>query len=49
MTIPAVTGEMPLNVWLRRQRETRSWTKRDTAPPRPGRQGRRRYRRARRG
>jgi transcriptional regulator with XRE-family HTH domain len=31
MTIPAVTGEMPLNVWLRRQRETRGWTKRDTA------------------
>jgi transcriptional regulator with XRE-family HTH domain len=31
MTIPAVTGEVPLNVWLRRQRETRSWTKRDTA------------------
>jgi hypothetical protein len=31
MTIPAVTGELPLNVWLRRQRETRSWTKRDTA------------------
>jgi transcriptional regulator with XRE-family HTH domain len=31
MTIPAVTGEVPLNVWLRRQRENRSWTKRDTA------------------
>jgi len=31
MTIPAVTGEVPLNVWLRRQRETRNWSRRDTA------------------
>jgi transcriptional regulator with XRE-family HTH domain len=31
MTVPAVAGELPLSVWLRRQRETRDWTKRDTA------------------
>jgi transcriptional regulator with XRE-family HTH domain len=31
MTVPAVAEQVPLNVWLRRQRETRSWTKRDTA------------------
>jgi len=31
MTVPAVAGEVPLSVWLRRQRETRGWTKRETA------------------
>ncbi|HEY6310397.1 MAG TPA: helix-turn-helix transcriptional regulator [Streptosporangiaceae bacterium] len=31
MTVPAVAGEMPPGAWLRRQRETRGWTKRDTA------------------
>ena len=31
MTVPAVTGEVPLSVWLLRQRETRGWTKRETA------------------
>src|SRR5580698_599329 len=31
MTVPAVAGEVPLSVWLRRQRETRAWTKQETA------------------
>jgi transcriptional regulator with XRE-family HTH domain len=31
MTVPAVADEVPLSVWLHRQRETRGWTKRETA------------------
>jgi transcriptional regulator with XRE-family HTH domain len=31
MTVPAVEDEVPLNTWLRQQRESRGWTKRETA------------------
>jgi transcriptional regulator with XRE-family HTH domain len=31
MTLPAVTSEMPLSVWLRRQREARGWSRREQA------------------
>jgi hypothetical protein len=31
MTVHAVDGEMPLSVWLRQQRETRGWSRREQA------------------
>ncbi|MGH3283825.1 MAG: helix-turn-helix domain-containing protein [Streptosporangiaceae bacterium] len=31
MTVQAVEGEMPLGVWLRQQRETRGWSRREQA------------------
>ncbi|HXL88599.1 MAG TPA: hypothetical protein VN969_06365 [Streptosporangiaceae bacterium] len=31
MSTPAVTGEMPLGAWLRREREKRGWGRRETA------------------
>jgi transcriptional regulator with XRE-family HTH domain len=31
MTVQAVDGEMPLGVWLRQQRETRGWSRREQA------------------
>ncbi len=31
MTVQAVDGEMPLSVWLRQQRETRGWSRREQA------------------
>lgn len=31
MTVQAVDGELPLSVWLRQQRETRGWSRREQA------------------
>jgi hypothetical protein len=31
MTVPAVTSETPLSVWLRQQREARGWNRREQA------------------
>jgi transcriptional regulator with XRE-family HTH domain len=31
MTVQAVDGEMPLSAWLRQQRETRGWSRREQA------------------
>src|SRR5260370_40650616 len=31
MTVQAVQGEMPLSAWLRQQRETRGWSRREQA------------------